>query len=132
MLRKWSTWVCIVLIIAISVVDIFFFGEAVNVPEGRRKLFHILLLALVMGIGYIPFAKSGIRWTKQLWLISYILVFALIFATGALHAALHWFGSDFMDVIYNIRVSFCGPVPFMAIFVLSTLKGMKGPANPAS
>jgi hypothetical protein len=124
MRRNWLSLLCVLLILIISAADIFYFGDAVNVPETRRKFFHIVFLALVMGIGYIPFTISNIKWTRQIWLACYGIVFLIILSIGGLNKVFH-FSPGFMDEIFQIRVWFCSPLPFMAIFVLTKLKGMK-------
>ncbi len=128
MRRNWVSLLCVFAIIAISWIDSQYFNDVVGMADTKRKVFHILFLALVMGIGYIPFAVNNIKWTRQLWIFSYTLVFAIILATGALNKVFH-FSTGFMDEIFLLRIWFCSPLPFMAIFVLSKLKGMVNTEN---
>lgn len=122
MRRNWLALICVILIVIISAIDNYYFNNPTDVAETKRKLFHFLFLALTMVIGYIPFTKSELKWTRQLWIISYTLVFIIILGTGVLNKLLH-LSTDLMDEVFRLRVWFCSPLPFMAIFVLSKLKG---------
>jgi hypothetical protein len=129
MKNKLSTWLSLVIIVALSWIELQYFTESQGVDELQRKAAHILFLVAIMAAGYIAWAKHIVVWTRQIWLFSYIGAIVLITGIGLVQWKFQVFGSDLLDQVRDIRIFFSSPLPFLML--LAAPKNMRSriPAN---
>lgn len=128
MQNKWRIWLSLLIIVALSWIELQFFTESIGVEETKRKVAHLIFLVAVGAVGYFAWAKHPVRWLKSVWLLGYSVALVLILGVGLIQMQFQIFGTAFLDEIHHIRVFFNSPLPF--IMLLAAPKKFKKESVP--
>jgi hypothetical protein len=126
MRNKWKLVVAVILITIISWLDYQYFMERnthLKVSDDVRKLFHILSLLGVTITGCVAWKRIS-KAIFVLWTGTYTVVFLFIVLIGLLNRFIH-FNDDFLNEISRLRMFFCSPMPFAALYVFYKLFSKK-------
>jgi UDP-N-acetylmuramyl pentapeptide phosphotransferase/UDP-N-acetylglucosamine-1-phosphate transferase len=109
--------ITLLIIVAISWIELEYYSEPPNIPETTRKIAHFVGLIAVMLVGYIGWYSNRIKWMKKVWLFTYMLMLFIILGVGFIEWKYDVFSTSFLDEIRNIRTFFSSPVPFLICWV---------------
>jgi len=125
-MSKWTKWIALLLIIALSWIELQYVSE--SVPEALtptvRKTLHVIFYIAVTVTGYWGWLNSPIKWLKKLWLYAYTVILVFVLAFGLMASKTNLFSMEVKDTVHNIMIYFISPVPFIILWVLSTMKGI--------
>jgi hypothetical protein len=128
MQNKSRIWISLLIIVALSWIELQFFTESIGVEETKRKVAHMAFLVAVGAVGYFAWVKHPVRWLRSVWLLGYTVALLLIVVVGVIQMQFQVFGTAFLDEIHHIRVFFNSPLPF--IMLLAAPKKFKKETAP--
>lgn len=103
------------IIILIWLLDSEYLG--LNKSEIFRQIFHVVAAFSIALTGYITWRKKE-RWVCTVWIWVYTVVLFLILIMGLLLFNGIQLSETARLNIWNIRLFFTSPLPFMALYVL--------------
>jgi len=114
-LKKKRFYISLVIIIAISMLDVHYVGNHLNflIPEKFHQPIHLFVLLLVMYIGYYNWKFYDEAWLKNVWVIAYALVIGMLFVTGVLSLLKVPLSQDYIIYVAKIRNWFIWPIVFI-------------------
>lgn len=125
-MNKWTKWIALLLIIVVSWIEAQYVNE--SPPEAlssnTRKMLHFVFYIIVGFLGYMGWLNSPIKWLKKLWLYSYVAILVFVMAFVLIASKTTFFSMPVKDTVHLIMIYFISPVPFIILWVLSTMKGI--------
>lgn len=120
--NKWRLAIAIILILIISWLDYQYFVERnthLQVSDNIRKIFHMLSFAGVAVTGCIAW-KPVSKIVFTLWTGAHIAAFLFMALIWILNRFFH-FSDDFLNEVSRLRMFFCSPMPFAALYIFYRL-----------
>jgi hypothetical protein len=124
--------IAIVFITIIAWLDYHYFMEPntfVKLNDNVRRAYHLLSLSGIAIIGCIAWGRVS-KVIFKLWVGSYAIILSLLVVIGILNQHVH-LSIDFLVEVSRLRIFFCGPMPFAALYVFYRLFSKKN-AGPSS
>ena len=122
--QKLRLWLSFGVVLALCCVDYAYFTEgtgAQGMSDAARKIAHLAILTAIIPAGYWGWAAQTVHWPKTIWLWSYVGSLSAIVGIGIACYLLGFRNEAFLKKIGDLRLFFCSPLPFLALYILSRI-----------
>lgn len=117
-------WLGLLLVTILAFTDFQYFSEVQSaraIPLNIRRIGHISILILILVSGYWGWYKHPLKWPKRLWAFTYILGIVCLAILGIISKTTGILDKGILDRIYEVRLFFCSPLPYLMLLVLTIL-----------